>query len=545
MSLASSPDIIVIIVYLIAVLAIGIWQAKSTKTGEQFFLAGHSISWPMVGAALFASNVSAEHYVAFAGGAYQSGFVVGGPEFIAGFNLIILAVLFLPFYMRLAVYTTPEFLERRFNLAVRYLMSVNLIVTNILTRLSVSLWAAALVMREFLGWEPMTIVWVIGSLTIVYTLIGGLKGVMYTEAVQAFVMVFSGILLTCLSLKAVGGPTGLVESLKQMGHEGHLHWAKPIDDPNLPWTAYTLPWLVIASFYWCMDQTIVQRALGARSLDDARRGAMFAGYVKLIHMFILLVPGLAALVLYPTLANADEAYPKMINTVMPIGFRGLALAAILAALMSTFASALNSTSTLIVYDFVERLRPRTTEKAKVAIGRVTILLFGLFGIFWAPYIDRLDESLWAYLMRVSLYIQAPIAGVFFIGLLWSGATAAGAVVGICCGMLLGAVSLLIDFNQISIPGFLAPALDHWTLRSYPHRAFLVVLVSAAALIAVSLIQKGLRGGAAPNRMSAEATSIDWKNPRMFESDAMHWWSDWRVWMVGLLVFDVSLYVWLM
>jgi len=536
-------DLLIVVSYLAGVFAIGAWQGKSMRTGEQYFLAGRTIPWPMVGAALFASNISAEHYVAYAGGAYTNGFVTGGPEFVAAINIILLALVFLPFYIRLAVYTTPEFLEKRFNVGVRYLMSLTLIAANILTRLSVSLWAAALVLRTFLGWDPRVTIWLMGLITIAYTLIGGLKAVMYTESVQAVVMLASGVTLTVLSLYAVGGPSELVAQLQQLGHGDHLHWANPIDHPTLPWTAYTLPWVVIASFYWCMDQTIVQRALGARTLDDARKGALLCGYIKLAHMFVLLVPGLCALVLFPSLASADEAYAAMVGRVMPIGLKGLALAGILAALMSTFASALNSTATLVVYDFLERLRPQTSEWAKITVGRITILAVGLFGITWAPFIDNLDESLWAYLMRVSLYLQAPVAGVFFLGLFWRGTTGAGAVIGICCGCLIGTISLLIDFNQIDVPAALQPAFDHWLLKSFPHRAFAVVLASVAATAIASVIQNHFDPARAYS--SRSDLSIDWRNPKLFDSEARTPWGDWRWWMIGLFVLDAFLYLALM
>jgi len=533
-------DVLIVVAYLVAVFVIGVRSGRSARTGEQYFLAGRTISWPMVGAALFATNVSAEHYVAYAGGAYADGFVTGGTELVAAINIIFLAVLFLPFYIRLGVFTTPEFLEKRFNLACRYLMSLTLIGANILTRLSVSLWAAALVLKTFLGWDPAHVVIIMGLVTMAYTLVGGLKGVIYTESLQAVVMLGSGLLLMILSLHAVGGPAQLVDSLRSSGHAGHLHWAQPIDHPTLPWTAYTLPWIVVASFYWCMDQTIVQRALGARTLDDARKGAIFAGYVKLLHLFILIVPGLCALVLYPSLSSPDEAYPTMIAKLLPTGFRGLALAGILAALMSTFASALNSTATLIVYDFVARLRPQTTDKAKVRIGRLTILLTAVVGIAWAPYIDRLDRSLWAYLMRVSMYLQAPVAGVFFLGLLWRKTTGSAAVAGIVAGCTVGAMSLLIDFEQITPPDLLRPPLEHWLLKSFPHRAFAAVLISVGTAAGVSWIQS--RGSSGRRRAVPADLYVDWSNPQIFDSQAKTLWGDWRMWTVGLVVLDVFLFV---
>jgi len=256
-------------------------------------------------------------------------------------------------------------------------------------------------------------------------------------------------------------------------------------------------------------------------------------------MFILIVPGMCALVLFPRLESPDDAYATMISEVMPTGLRGIALAGVLAALMSTFASALNSTATLVVYDFVERLRPQTSERRKIRIGQVTILLVGLFGIIWAPFIDRLDESLWAYLMRVSMYLQAPIAGVFFLGILWRGTTGIGAVVGICIGCVIGALFLLVDFNQLQPPAALQPWLEHWTLRSFPHRAFAVVLVA----IVVTALASAIQNARWPASQSAESRrhSIDWKRPQLFDASPKSTTGDWRIWLIGLAIFDAILY----
>ena len=400
------------------------------------------------------------------------------------------------------------------------------------TRLAVALWASAMIIHEMSGWNTTYIIWGIGMLTAVYTLLGGLSAVIYTESIQTVIMYIGGIILAVLCLNAVGGWSGLTEQLPRQ----HMHWKYDIHHETLPWTAFTLPWFIGGMFYWCMDQTIVQRAFGAKSLDHARKASIFAGYLKLGHLFIFVIPGLCALILAPKLPNSDQAYGYLIKEMLPVGVRGLLLAAVLAAIMSTLASTYNSTATLVVRDFVLKFNPKASNAQQILIGRISIIFMALAGILWAPNVQNIDASLWEYIMMVSIYLQMPVVGIFMLGMLWKRTNSTAAIVGLVVGVVIGMTCLIDDMVEtVNLP-----IISWWFLKPFAHRGFLAFLTGSAITIIWTLWSKP-----APAKAELETLTVNWKNPQLLTSEARSRWSDWRLWLFGLIVIDLFLYFKLM
>jgi len=326
------------------------------RSGREYFLAGRDLSWPFIGMSLFASNISAEHVLGMAGDGYRIGMVAGGYEWVSGWDLIMLAMLFAPLYLREKLFTIPEFLERRYGWPLRAFLSANLLVINVFTKNAIDIWAGSLLFKVLFGWNQLLVMIALSAFTALYTMKGGLRAVVYADMVQGTWLILSSALLVILGLHAVGGWHGLVTHAPQAS----LQMVKPLTD-ELPITGFLIANFFSGMFYWCMDQTNVQRVLGARTLKDGQRGAIFAGFLKLLVPFILVLPGVIARVLYPGISRYDFAYPQLVQGLLPVGLRGLALAGLIAILMSSMSACYNASATLVVRDFVLRFKPDTTE----------------------------------------------------------------------------------------------------------------------------------------------------------------------------------------
>ncbi len=346
-------DWLVVAAYLAAVLFIGLVVVRRQAGAEGYFLAGRQLRWPFIGASMFASNISAEHFVGLAGSGFAIGMAIGGFEWMAVYCIVPLVVLFLPFYVRNRIYTVPEFLERRFSPGVRLLFSGLMVVLSVLTKVSISLWASSIVFSDLLGWPRFWVIWGVGLVTCLYTMKGGLRAVVYTDALQTAVLLLAAVVLTALGLQAVGGWSGLQAKLPA----DMFSMVRPATDPDVPWPGMFIGVFILGSFYWSMDQVLVQRAFAAKSLDEGRKGAIFCAFLKLATPFLLVLPGLVAKALHPDLAEADHAFPKLLETLMPTGLRGLTVAGIAAALMGHISATYNSVATLVTRDFYLRFRP--------------------------------------------------------------------------------------------------------------------------------------------------------------------------------------------
>ncbi|MBK9169167.1 MAG: sodium/solute symporter [Bryobacterales bacterium] len=433
-------DAIIIVAYFAAVLGIGFYQARQRKTTSEYFLAGRHVGWFAIGASLFATNIGSEHFIGLAGSGASSGLAVGCYEWSASFCLFLLGWLFVPFYLRSKVFTMPEFLEQRFNPACRWYLTGVSVFAYIFTKISVALFAGGILIREVVGWDYMTSAILLVVATGVYTIAGGLAAVIYTDLFQAFILIGGAVLLTWLGLDRAGGFEGLRASLPP----DFFHMIKPIDDPSYPWLGTTVGTVILGIWYWCTDQVIVQKTLSAKNVDAARMGAIFCAGLKILPVFILVLPGLIAKTLWPEDVNGDNAYPLLVVRLLPAGLMGLMVAALLAALMSSLSSVFNSVSTLITMDVYKKLRPDADEQKLVRVGRWTTAAIVGVSIAWIPFIRYLNAEIYQYLQSVQAYVGAPITATFLSGVLWRGATPRAAFVTLVFGGVVGALRFLLD-----------------------------------------------------------------------------------------------------
>jgi SSS family solute:Na+ symporter len=474
--------VVLYFVLIFVVAAIVTRRGHPTESTDGFFLAGRNIGWFVVGASLFASNIGAEHLVGLAGTGAASGVAVAQFEIIAGLVLLLLGWFFVPFYLRSGVFTMPEFLERRYSAGPRMYLAIVSVVSYVLTKISVTVAAGGIVFEALMGinfWTGATIVVVATGL---YTLLGGLRVVLYTDAIQMFVFLAGSIAITVLGLQALGGWDVLVDTVGQ----DHFDLWKPSTHPDFPWTGILFGAPILGIWYWCTDQFIVQRVLSARNLAEARRGTIFAGFLKQTPIFLFVLPGIIAYALAQTghiqLDRADQALPALTAQLLPTGLRGLAVAGLLAALMSSLSSVFNSSATLVTMDLYKHWRPQASDRQLVVTGQVTTVILVLFGLAWIPFMQLISAQIYTYLQSVQAYISPPIAAVFLVGLLWPRANAAGAIAALALGFVLGFGRLILELNA---PLAWAPAAAFAGVN-FLHFAVLLFAASVVVLVLVSL-----------------------------------------------------------
>ena len=476
-------DLVVIAGYFLVLLGIGYWAARREKNvSADYFLASRDVGWLAVGASLFASNIGSEHLVGLAGTGAASGLAVGHFEWLACFMLLLLGWLFVPFYLRSGVYTMPEFLERRFNPAARWYFTWVSIVGYVLTKISVTLFAGGVVMRAVTGWSVWTSAVILIVVTGLYTVLGGLRAVIYTEVMQAVVLIVGSAALALLGLAAVGGWSGLHARVPA---DFFSMW-KPASHPDFPWTGIIFGAPILGVWYWCTDQHIVQRVLAARNVSAARRGTIFAGFLKILPVFIFVLPGIIAAALYSDIRGgaADTAYPALVTRLLPAGFKGLVLAGMLAALMSSLASAFNSCSTLLTWDVYRKLRPDASEQRLVAVGRATTVILVVLGLLWIPFMKYVSPQLYIYLQSVQAYIAPPIAACFLLGIMSPRLNGRGANAALATGFVFGAGRLGLELAKAHLPG---GTVWSWIAGiNFLHFAALLFVLCTAILVVVSL-----------------------------------------------------------
>jgi SSS family solute:Na+ symporter len=474
-------DLLVVLAYFAVVFGIGAYFFTRAKTSQSYFLADRSVGWVAVGASLFATNISSEHFIGLAGSGASTGLAVGHFEWLAVFMVMTLAWVFVPFYLRSGVYTMPEFLERRYGPACRWYLTTVSVLAYVFTKISVSLYAGSLVLKQVVGWDFYTSALVMVLATGAYTIFGGLAAVIYTELLQAVVLIGGAVTLSIIGLEKAGGMAGLRAALPP----DFFHMIKPPSDPNFPWTGIFFGAPILGIWYWCTDQVIVQRVLGAKNEAHARGGALLSGFLKILPVFMLVLPGLVARVLYPDI-RGDDAYPTLVVRLLPSGMIGLMVAALMAALMSSLAATFNSASTLITFDVYKKFRPAASERQLVRVGRaVTLLMVGL-GILWVPFIRYLSSEVYIYLQSVQAYISPPIAAVFLFGVFWTGANRQGAIASLVIGALIGAARFVFELNRGSSWVSASPLLSGMVSINFLHFAVLIFGISAAVLVVVSL-----------------------------------------------------------
>ncbi len=444
-------DWVVIALYFLLLLGIAAWViSQKQKNSEDYFLAGRNMGWFVVGASIFASNIGSEHVVGLAGSGAGDKFPLLIYELHA-WVVVLLGWLFLPFYVRSGVFTMPEFLEKRFGPRARWFLSLFSLAAYVLTKVSVTLYAGGIVISTLLDISFMAGALITVILTGLYTILGGMRAVVYTETLQAVILVIGAGTLTFLGLQAAGGWNSVVDTV---GPEYMNMW-RSMDDPDYPWHWLVLSSSIVGIWYWCTDQVIVQRVLTARNITEARRGSIFGAFLKLMPVFLFLIPGVIALVLKMRGELAwdrpDEAFPALMIHVLPAGLRGLVAAGLMAALMSSLASVFNSCSTLFTVDIYKKLRPDSSERELVNVGRMATGVVVLLGIAWVPIIEQLaGGALYGYLQNVQSYIAPPITAVFLLGIFSSRINYQGALATLFSGLFIAALRLILEVFKGSL-----------------------------------------------------------------------------------------------
>jgi len=448
MNTLSYIDISIILIYILAIVFIGLWYSRKKKdTSKDYFLAGKSLTWSIIGASLFASNISTVHLVGLAESGYKDGIVWGNFEWFSAFELIILAFIFIPFYLRTKVTTLPEFLEKRYDSRSRVLLAIFSIMAALFMHIGVSFYAGAVVFEKMFGINIFISIIIIAIATGIYTIIGGLVSVVITETAQTIILILGSLTITLLA----------IYQLPEVGINSYKALKEAVDPDRLKTVSFNetkkgftfldmlFGHLVLGIWYWCTDQTIVQRVLGARSEKQAKLGALFAGFLKILPVFIMVVPGILAFALYQDQIGGDtkSVLPIMILNLMPIGLKGLMIAALLAAVMSSVAAALNSCSTLVVYDVFDKLKPNLPDLAKIKIGRITSIVVLVLAVAWSPFLGDLG-GIFELINQMFAIFAPSIVTVFLWGILTKKGTANAAFWTLLGGSFIAGSIFLVE-----------------------------------------------------------------------------------------------------
>ena len=456
----SSFDWTIICIYFLILLGIVLSASRRQKTTTDYFLAGRNVGFFAIGASIFASNIGSEHIVGLAGQGASTGLAMAHYELHA-WIVVLLAWVFVPFYYQSKVFTMPEFLEKRFGKEPRWILSIVSLTAYVLTKVSVTVYAGALVFQTLLPdtfGSPQNAFWV-GAITTVtltglYTVAGGLRAVLYTDLLQTIILLIGSTAITYFGLIELGG----FNELRVFASENVAQYAlwRPLSDPDFPWLGILIASPIVGIWYWCTDQYIVQRTLAAKDLKTARRGALLGAFFKIWPVMIFLVPGLIGAALnakgileisIDTNGNiiGDQVFPTMVATLLPEGLRGLVVAGIIAALMSSLSSLFNSTATLFTLDIYKKIKPKVSEQKLVLIGRMATLVVVVFGLLWIPIMPMISKGgLYQYLQSVQGYLAPPITAVFLLGLFNSRINNKGATWGLSLGFFAGMLKLIIQ-----------------------------------------------------------------------------------------------------
>lgn len=488
-----SLDWLAIAIYFLVLAGIVVWViSKKQQNTEDYFLAGRNVGWFVVGASIFASNIGSEHVVGLAGAGAGDKLPMLIYE-IQAWVVLILGWVFLPFYKRSGVFTMPEFLEKRFDARSRWVLSVFSIIAYVLTKISVTIYAGGVVVSALLGIDFWTGAIATVILTGIYTVLGGMKAVVYTETLQAMILVLGAGALTFIGLDAVGGWASMKETITPE----YLNMWRPASDPDFPWPSLLITSTIVGIWYWCTDQYIVQRTLTARNIKEGRRGTIFGALLKLLPVFLFLIPGIIALTLKMRgelhWESPDEAFPVLMSNLLPSGLRGLVAAGLLAALMSSLASVFNSCSTLFTVDIYKKLRPNTPEKKLVRTGQYATVVIVIIGILWIPIMANISGVLYEYLQKVQSYIAPPITAVFLLGIFYKRINGLGAFVTLVVGFVAGGIRIVLELQKDNLDpnGFLFAVGDvnFLTFGAWFFLFCIILAIGVSLLSAVPAVEK--------------------------------------------------------
>lgn len=519
-------DVVILLTYVLGTrIVFGWWAARKNRGrgSEEYFLAGRSLRWPLIGLSFYVSNMSGSTFIGLPGAGYQDGIAVFHYEWVPVVILIFFIWFLLPAFLKSRVATAPQFLEERFSRAPRLAFSGFLLLANIFIDAAAALYAGAAVAQvlvpDFPLWGTIAIT---AALATAYIFFGGLDAVVINDAVQAALILVGGTAIAILTFQRI--PSW--EAVEAAAPAQALHLYRPADDPNMPWPGIFSGVLVIGIYFWCTNQFVIQRALGARSLDDGRWGSLFASLLKLPNLFLLVLPGVMATALYPNLERPDFVFPVLAFDVLPVGLRGLILAALAAAILSSLEAILNSASTLFTLDFVKTARPDIDDRKLVRIGRWATVGFMVAAVLWAPVILKFP-TLWQYLQSILSYVTPPVVAVFVGGLFWHRANSAGATATLALGIPLGAL------------GWVGAEIFGWFQIQYLYACGLMLLLSLAILVVASLATPATH----PERAEANA----WR-PALWRAEtialrSVPWYFNHRWQAMLLLLLTALLVVW--
>lgn len=475
-------DSLVILLYLAAVIGIGLYLRNRDTNTTEYFLAGRNLGWFAVGMSLFATNISSEHFIGLAGSGASRGLAVAQFELIAIFLLILLGWFIAPIYKNAGVFTTPEFLEKRFDAKSRKFFSGLSIFTYVITKILVTLFAGGILLNKIFGWSIFTSAVAIVLLTGIYTLVGGFSAVIRTQVFQGIMLFLGGLVLTIFGLNEVGGFSGLAAKLPAE----HFQMFKGIDDPDFPWTGIIFGAPIIAFWYWCADHYMVQRILGAKSINDARSGTIFTAFLKIFPLFILVLPGLIAIALFPEI-KGDDAYPVLIaSDILPVGIKGFVLSGFLAAIMSSLSGAFNSISALYTLDFYKPKHPDASERTLVLVGRMATITIVVLVLLLIPFVKIINSQIYIFLQSTQAFISAPIAAVFLFGLTLKKINSKSVLITLIVGEFFGisrfVLELLMKSDMITNPLLIA-----YSQINYLHFTIYLFLGSSVLLLTLSYL----------------------------------------------------------
>ena len=488
-------DWIVLAIYFLALVAVAVWVViQKNNNTEDYFLAGRNVGWFVIGASIFASNIGSEHVVGLAGTGFESGTPMAHYELHA-WIVLLLGWLFLPFYIRSGAFTMPEFLEKRFDSRSRWFLSVFSLVAYVLTKVSVTIYAGGIVVSELLAIPFWYGAIGIVIFTGIYTVIGGMKAVIYTETLQTVVLILGSVIITYLGLQEVGGWSQLRETVTAVSPD-HFNMWRPMSDPQFPWTGLLIGGTIVGIWYWCTDQYIVQRTLAANNIKIGRRGAIFGAYLKLLPILIFLVPGIIAFALSIqnpevfSVEKADRAFPMLVKTLLPVGLKGLVAGGLMAALMSSLASVFNSCSTIFTIDIYKKLYPNKSEKSLLKIGKIATGFIVVLGIIWIPIMEKIGGGvMYQYLQNVQSYIAPPVTAVFLLGIVWKRVNSTAAITTLLAGFVLLVIRLGSEIYfqpQITSGEAVAHALYDFATINFAHMAIFMFVFSVILCVSTSL-----------------------------------------------------------
>ena len=538
-------DIGIMIVYVLGMIWYGLRHAKQ-KSSEEYFLAGRDMTWPIVGISLFAANIGSNTLIGLASDAYNTELAVYNYEWMAAVVLVFFAIFFLPFYLKSGVYTMPEFLEKRYDARSRYYFSAITIVGNIIIDTASGLYAGNLILKIiFPEIDSFIIILILAAGAAAYTIPGGLSSVVHTEVIQAVLLILGSIVLTYFCFAEVGGWEGMVNGLEALKPQGKspdeiLSLVKSSEDEFMPWTGLVFGVPLLGFYFWANNQFMVQRVLSAKDLNHGRWGALFAGLLKLPVLFFMVLPGVVAIVIFNTTDISElnyyqasgelctnlkdcpnMTYPLLIYKLLPTGILGLVIAGLLAAMSSSISATLNSASTLITMDFVNKINPNMSSKGLVRAGQIATVALVILAAAWAPQIEKFD-SLFKYLQMVLGLIAPPVVAVFLIGLFWKRGNAQGAFASLMAGFLISVVVIVSEVQGL---------FPHLNEIHFLHKAPMLMLACMAVHVIVSLMT--------PAPSEEKTAGLIWES-RMFKDETkelagLPWYENFRILSVILLI----------